>query len=78
MYNLINYCLKEAFTPEMKFNFKKRKYGKELLIDCEKLSDVKSFVKNKNPFYVSFHEIIFLTEGEGIFKLSNVRLGFCI
>ena len=61
---------------EMKFKFKKRKYGKELLIDCEKFSDVTSFVKNKTPFYVTFHEIFFITEGNGVFRLDDDLIQF--
>ena len=60
----------------MKFNFKKHKYGKELLIDCEKISDVKKFVKNQTPFNVSFHEILFLTEGKGVFRLDDEEIRF--
>lgn len=60
----------------MNFNFKKYKYGKECLVDCEKLSDVKSFVRNQNPFYVSFHEILFLTEGKGVFRLDDENINF--
>lgn len=60
----------------MKFKFKKNKYGKELLIDCEKMSDVKSFTKDSTPFLVDFHEVFFVTQGEGFFRLDNERIKF--
>lgn len=60
----------------MKFKFKKNKYGKELLIDCEKMTEVKSFTKNTTPFLVNFHEILFITKGKGVFRLDNERMRF--
>jgi len=59
------------------FKFKRKKYGKELLIDCEKMSDVKSFTKDSTPFLVDFHEILFVTRGKGIFRLDHERIPFC-
>lgn len=60
----------------MKFVFKKNKYGKELLIDCEKISDVEHFTKDTTPFLVDFHEILFITKGKGVFRLDNERVEF--
>ena len=47
-----------------------------MLVDCERLSEVKSFVTSSKPFYVSFHEIFFITEGDGIFKLDDEDIPF--
>ncbi|MFK8102151.1 MAG: helix-turn-helix domain-containing protein [Saprospiraceae bacterium] len=60
----------------MKFKFRKKKYGKELLMDCEKMSAVKTFTKDATPFLVDFHEILFVTQGEGVFRLDNERMNF--
>lgn len=60
----------------MKFKFKKNKYGKELLIDCEKMADVQSFTKDDTPFLVNFHEILFITAGKGVFRLDNEPIQF--
>ncbi|MCP4116925.1 MAG: helix-turn-helix domain-containing protein [Desulfobacteraceae bacterium] len=60
----------------MKFKFKKNKYGKELLIDCGLISGTKDFVKDETPFFVSFHEIIFITKGKGRFKLDDEEIPF--
>ncbi len=60
----------------MKFDFRKYKYEKELLIDCEQISNNKHFVKDNTPFHVSFHEIFFLTKGKGIFKLDDESIAF--
>jgi len=58
------------------FKFKRNKYGKELLIDCEMMTEVKSFTKNTTPFLVNFHEILFITKGKGIFRLDNEQIKF--
>lgn len=60
----------------MKFKFKRNKYGRELLIDCEKIKEVKSFTKDTRPFLVNFHEILFITQGAGVFRLDNERIEF--
>ncbi len=60
----------------MKFKFKRNKYGKELLIDCEKISEVENFTKDDTPFMVNFHEIFFLTKGKGVFRLDDERIKF--
>ncbi|MFK7807744.1 MAG: AraC family transcriptional regulator [Saprospiraceae bacterium] len=60
----------------MKFKFQENKYAKDILIDCEKMSDVKSFTKDSTPFLVDFHEILFITKGEGIFRLDDEKINF--
>lgn len=60
----------------MEFTFKRNKYGRELLIDYAKISEVTSFTTDTRPFLVHFHEILFITEGEGTFRLDNERIHF--
>ncbi len=58
----------------LKFNFLKKKYGKELLIDCRKFSETEKFTRTKDPFTVSFYEIYFITQGTGVFKLDTEEI----
>lgn len=58
------------------FNFHKTKYGKELLIDCIKISETKEFLINRKPFIISFYEIYFITKGKGFFLLDDIRIPF--
>ncbi len=60
----------------MKFTFRKNKYGKELFVDCDQISTTKEFVKDQTPFYIPFHEIFFLTEGIGKFKIDTEEINF--
>lgn len=60
----------------MEFDFKKNKYGKELLIDFGEISKNPNFIVNNEPFYVNFYEIIFITEGSGKFKLDNETIPY--
>lgn len=56
--------------------FHKTKYGKELLIDCLKISETKAYLVNRKPFIISFYEIIFITQGNGIFLLDDVVIPY--
>ncbi|MCB9328389.1 MAG: helix-turn-helix domain-containing protein [Lewinellaceae bacterium] len=60
----------------MKFQFKRNKYGRELLIDCEQMSKVKGFTLDDSPFWIDFHEIFIITSGKGVFRLDNERIQF--
>ena len=60
----------------MKFQFKKNKYGKELLIDCDQMSKLDGFTLNNTPFWIDFHEIFFVTSGKGVFKLDDETISF--
>ena len=60
----------------MKFNFARNKYNEELLIDCFQKNGTLSIESPTNPFLVSFYEILFITEGKGIFKLDNETIPF--
>lgn len=59
-----------------KLNFHKTKYGKELLIDCIQISEYKDFLVNRRPFILSFYEIFFITEGQGIFLLDDIEIPY--
>ncbi len=59
-----------------RFTFNKTKYGRELLIDCIKASELKGFILNKQPFILEFYEIIFITKGKGVFLLDELQIPF--
>lgn len=59
-----------------KFYFHKTKYGKELLIDCLKVSETKNYIVNRRPFIISFYEIFFITKGKGTFLLDDRRIPY--
>lgn len=60
----------------MKFEFHKSKYGQELSIDCDLMSELKGFTLDSTPFFIDFHEIFFVTSGTGIFKLDDETIPF--
>ncbi len=60
----------------MKLKFKKNKYGKDLSIDCGMISENPRFITDDRPFYVSFHEIFFITQGRGTFRLDDETISF--
>jgi len=61
---------------EMKFKFKRHKYGKELLIDCDQMTKLNGFTLSTRPFWNDFHEIFIITSGSGTFKLNDERIAF--
>ncbi|MFK8008357.1 MAG: AraC family transcriptional regulator [Saprospiraceae bacterium] len=60
----------------MKFKFKRNKYGRELLIDCEKISEAENFTRDNTPFWIDFHEIFIVTSGSGVFLLDDENINF--
>ncbi|MDW3195306.1 MAG: AraC family transcriptional regulator [Cytophagales bacterium] len=52
--------------------FDRQKYGRELLIDCGKISENPHFFVTDNPFTVDFFEIFLILEGKGEFFLNEV------
>jgi AraC-like DNA-binding protein len=60
----------------IELTFHKTKYGKELLIDCLKISETKAFLINRRPYIINFYEIIFITEGEGDFFLDEIVIPY--
>lgn len=57
-------------------SFHKTKYGKELLIDCIKISETKEYVINRKPFILDFYEIIFITQGNGVFRIDDIEIEY--
>ncbi len=53
--------------------FRKRKYGKELLIDCSLYSELNSRLPI-NPFITDFYGIIIVTKGKGSILLDNCKI----
>lgn len=59
---------------ELKFH--KTKYGKELLIDCLKISETKDFLVNRRPSVMLFYEIYFITKGNGTFIIEETTIPY--
>jgi AraC family transcriptional activator of pobA len=59
-----------------RFTFNKTKYGRELLIDCVKASDLEGFITNRRPFIIEFYEIVFIIKGKGVFLLDELRIPY--
>jgi len=57
-------------------SFHKTKYGKELLIDCLKVSETIDFLVNRRPFILTFYEIFFIIKGKGTFLLDDVKIPY--
>lgn len=53
------------------YNFHKTKYGSELLIDVVDLKYVKRFLTRGTIHTLTYYDITFITEGEGIFSVDN-------
>ena len=51
--------------------FDRQKYGRELLIDCGKISENPHFFVTDHPFTVDFFEIFLILEGKGEFSLNE-------
>lgn len=58
------------------FKFHKTKYGKELLIDCLKVSETQGIIIKNKPFTINFYEIYFITKGNGTFLLDNLHIPY--
>lgn len=59
-----------------KLKFIKTKYGKELLIDCLKISETEDFLVNHRPSVMLFYEIYFITKGAGTFIVEDVTIPY--
>ncbi len=59
-----------------KYVFNKTKYGRELLVDCIKASELEGFIVNRRPFIIAFYEIIFVIKGKGVFLLDDLRIPY--
>lgn len=54
-----------------RYTFYKNKYGSELLVDVVELKYIKRFLANSSIHTLSYYDITFITEGEGIFSIDN-------
>lgn len=61
----------------LQFHFHKYKYGKELLVDCFRLSDIAGrSISLKEIHATTFYEIFFFIEGSGAVLLEGNRIQF--
>lgn len=51
--------------------FDRQKYGRELLIDCGKISENPNFFITDDPFSVDFFEVFLILQGQGEFSLNE-------
>lgn len=58
-----------------KIHFIRKKYGRELLIDCSLYSWSKG-THRKNPFHVNFYGICIVTNGKGKISIDNTIIPF--
>ncbi|RPH28154.1 MAG: helix-turn-helix domain-containing protein [Bacteroidales bacterium] len=56
--------------------FHKTKYGKELLIDCLKISETEDFLVNRRPSVMLFYEIYFIIKGNGTFFIEDTTIPY--
>lgn len=56
--------------------FHKTKYGKELLIDCLKASEIEGLIINRRPFIIKYYEIFFIIKGKGVFLLDDMKIPY--
>ncbi|WP_343486211.1 AraC family transcriptional regulator [Allomuricauda sp. d1] len=60
----------------MKVDFLRKKYDRELLIDCFEMRENLNVNKSTQPFWVTFYEIIFFTSGFGEFRIDEEIVSF--
>lgn len=54
-----------------RYTFYKNKYGSELLVDVVELKYVKKFLALSSVHTLTYYDITFVTEGEGMFSIDN-------
>lgn len=54
-----------------RYTFYKNKYGSELLVDVVELKYVKKFLALSSVHTLTYYDITFITEGEGMFSIGN-------
>lgn len=54
-----------------RYTFYKNKYGSELLIDVVELKYIKKFLAQSSVHTLTYYDITFVTEGEGMFSIDN-------
>jgi AraC family transcriptional activator of pobA len=60
--------------PLWRVEFRRRKYGPELLVDAAMLSKLPAFKATAKPHALSFYDILLVTKGRGSFELDGERL----
>ena len=58
-----------------RYTFYKNKYGSELLVDVVELKYVKKFLTLSSVHTLTYYDITFVTEGEGMFSIDS-ELGY--
>lgn len=58
-------------SPIPQYTFFKTKYGSELLIDVVDLKYTKKFLIKSTVHTLTYYDITFVTEGEGLFSIDN-------
>jgi AraC-like DNA-binding protein len=54
--------------------FDRRKYGRELLIDAAMVRDMPTFIVNRTPHLLRFHDILLVTRGSGVLLLDGQKI----
>ena len=54
-----------------RYTFYKNKYGSELLVDVVELRYVKKFLAQSSVHTLTYYDITFVTEGEGVFSIDS-------
>lgn len=54
-----------------RYSFYKNKYGSELLVDVVELKYVKKFLAQSSVHTLTYYDITFITEGEGVFTIGS-------
>lgn len=54
-----------------RYDFHKRKYGDELLIDVVRLEDIKKYIKERPAHTLTYYDITLITDGEGAFRIDG-------
>ncbi|MGV3541246.1 MAG: AraC family transcriptional regulator [Rufibacter sp.] len=56
----------------LRFDFLRKKYGPELLLDVGRPEVLANFILDQTPHTLSFYDILFVQEGRGTFTLDHV------
>jgi AraC-like DNA-binding protein len=54
-----------------RYDFFKRKYGEELLIDLIRLESLEKYITDAEPHTLSYFDITLITEGAGLFQIDD-------
>jgi AraC family transcriptional activator of pobA len=59
-----------------RFDFLKKKYGKDLLVDIGRIEVLKNYVLGSKLHYITFYEVLVITDGKGTFSLDDKTVDF--